>query len=65
MTRPEAAEYLRTTVGALEQHATRGTGPTYSKPSGGRGRVLYRREDLDAWVEAHLVTSPHKPVPAA
>lgn len=47
MTREEAAAYLRVTRGHLANLASEGAGPRYAV-----GRpILYRREDLDAWVE--------------
>ena len=55
MTRQEAADYLGISSDSLAQMATRGTGPRYAKLSGRMTR--YRIEDLDAWIEAHLVES--------
>lgn len=45
----EAADYLRTTVKALQHHRADGTGPRFSKV----GRVVrYRCTDLDAWLQS-------------
>lgn len=52
--RPGAADYLKLTVSTLEKMASRKTGPAYIKLSG--RAVRYRRSDLDAWVEQHVVT---------
>jgi len=56
MTTPEAANYLRLAVRTLEDLRLRGTGPKFARLGNGRA-VRYRREDLDAWVEASLVAS--------
>ena len=45
---PEAARFLGLSGRTLEKHRTYGTGPRYSKLG---GRVVYRLEDLQAWVE--------------
>lgn len=50
-TAEEAAEFLRTTTQRLAQDRYLGTGPRFVKH--GR-RVLYRWEDLNAYVEANL-----------
>lgn len=55
LTRKQAAEYLDLTEATLAQMATRGTGPRFSKLN--ERLVRYRLEDLDAWIEAHLVDS--------
>lgn len=48
----DAAAYLRKAPRTLEQWRHQGRGPAYSKS----GRtVLYRRRDLDAWVDANRV----------
>lgn len=56
MNRKEAAEYLGTTEENLAQHATRGTGPKYSKPT--ERMVRYFQEDCDAWLRGHMVEEP-------
>lgn len=48
-----AAVYMDTTEGTLSTWRYLGKGPRYYKV--GR-RVVYRRSDLDAWLEAHAVT---------
>lgn len=47
-----AAAYLALSPRTLEKWRTRGTGPAYSRI--GR-RVVYRRDDLDAFVAARTV----------
>ena len=44
---PEAARFLGLSGRTLEKHRTYGTGPKYAKIG---GRVVYRLEDLQAWV---------------
>lgn len=43
---PEAARLLKISARTLEKHRYQGTGPMFSKIG---GRVIYSREDLDAW----------------
>ena len=50
LTISEAAEVLRAPVATLRHWRHLGTGPHSFRL--GR-RVLYRRDELDAWVEAH------------
>lgn len=50
----EAADYIRMPEKTLYQHNSRGTGPRRIRV--GR-RVLYRKADLDAWLESHEVES--------
>ncbi len=45
---PEAARFLGLSGRTLEKHRTYGTGPRYSKLG---GRVVYRIDDLQAWVD--------------
>jgi predicted DNA-binding transcriptional regulator AlpA len=45
---PEAARFVGLSIRTLEKHRTYGTGPRYSKLG---GRVVYRIEDLQAWVD--------------
>lgn len=45
---PEAARFLGLSGRTLEKHRTYGTGPRYSKLG---GRVVYRVDDLQAWVD--------------
>jgi predicted DNA-binding transcriptional regulator AlpA len=54
----EAADYLKVTVQTLARWrmARPGKGPPYCKL--GRGLVRYRREDLEAWVQAAQSPAP-------
>lgn len=45
----EAAIYLRISERALESFRSNGAGPPYRKHG---GRVVYHRDDLDAWSRA-------------
>jgi predicted DNA-binding transcriptional regulator AlpA len=45
---PEAARFVGLSGRTLEKHRCYGTGPRYSKIG---GRVVYRVEDLQAWVQ--------------
>ncbi len=45
---PEAARFLGLSGRTLEKHRTYGTGPRYSKLG---GRVVYRLDDLQVWVD--------------
>lgn len=51
LTTPEAAKYLRLSPKTLETKRSRGGGPPYIKL--GR-RVVYRRTDLDKWLESRV-----------
>ena len=55
----EAAKIVRLSPRTLERLRTYGTGPRYLKPGKGvRSRVLYRLQDLEAWVEtAHFAST--------
>lgn len=55
LTRQALAQRLGISEEALAQMATRGTGPRYVKLSG--RLVRYRMSDVNAWLEANLVTS--------
>jgi len=55
---PEAARFLGLSGRTLEKHRTYGTGPRYSKLG---GRVVYRVEDLQAWVERGAKASTSDP----
>jgi len=63
LTRTEAADYLGVNEQTLAMMAMRGTGPRYSKLSG--RLVRYRVSDLDAWVEAHMMSDTKTPVKPA
>jgi len=53
--RREAAQYLGVSYSSLAAWAsTKGGGPAYCKLNGG-GRVVYRKADLDAWLEKQVV----------
>jgi len=52
---PDAARYLGISVSKLAKLRMRhnhGCGPRYAKLA---GVVIYRRQDLDAWLSEHLV----------
>jgi len=49
MTSAEAAEYRRVSKSTLAKERMRGDGPPYTCI---RGRVFYRRGDIDAFLEA-------------
>ena len=49
---PDAAVHLGLSPRTLEKHRCYGTGPVYHKLG---GRIVYRREDLDAWAEQGLL----------
>ncbi|MEM7480301.1 MAG: helix-turn-helix domain-containing protein [Acidobacteriota bacterium] len=55
---PLAAEYLGLAPATLETLRSRGGGPPFVKL--GR-RVVYRREDLDVWLEDRRCTSTSDP----
>ncbi len=52
MTTEQATKYLGLNKRRLEVLRSQGGGPVYAKL--GRN-VRYRRSDLDAWVDAHIV----------
>ena len=61
-----AAKYLGRSEQFLEIARHRGGGPRYSQPGGARGRVVYRRSDLDAYVANGLRDhTPPQPQPKA
>ena len=51
---PEAARFVGLSIRTLEKHRIYGTGPRYSKLG---GRVVYRIEDLQAWVDGAVRAS--------
>ena len=53
LNRSNAAKYLGIATGTLSRWACEGKGPKYIK----RGRVWYRKEDLDAWLADGEVSS--------
>ncbi|MGH6661159.1 MAG: helix-turn-helix transcriptional regulator [Rhodospirillales bacterium] len=54
LTQHEAAAYLRLSPRTLERHRVAGTGPAFVKA--GR-RILYRRDEIDAWAAQRTFTS--------
>ncbi|MCQ9156819.1 helix-turn-helix transcriptional regulator [Acidomonas methanolica] len=63
---PEASRFVGLSIRTLEKHRIYGTGPRYSKLG---GRVVYRVDELQAWVEsgarAHTSDSAARTVPPA
>lgn len=56
MTPDEAATYVRRSPRTLEEYRINKTGPAYLKlGSSKRSNVLYRKQDLDTWLESFLV----------
>lgn len=55
---PEAARFLSLSHRTLEKHRCYGTGPRYSKVG---GRVVYRVDDLQAWVDRGIKSSTSDP----
>ncbi len=53
-----AARFVGLSIRTLEKHRIYGTGPRYSKLG---GRVVYRVEDLQAWVESGAKASTSDP----
>jgi hypothetical protein len=52
LTTAEAAHLLRLSDRTLERFRVEGTGPRYVKAGpGNRARVLYRKDDLEAWLD--------------
>lgn len=50
----DAARYLGLSAATLRNWRWRGRGPRFVKIGGPRGRVAYRPEDLDAYVQSRL-----------
>lgn len=55
LTQEEAADYLRVTVAALRKWRREGYGPPAYQPIN-QGKVYFRRDQLDGWIEAGLMT---------
>src|ERR1700740_3377999 len=55
---PEAARFVGLSIRTLEKHRIYGTGPRYSKLG---GRVVYRLEDLQTWVDSAVKASTSDP----
>lgn len=51
----EAAAYLRTSTSTLAKYRTRGNGPAFIRQSS--RKTLYRKADLDAWLNARTYSS--------
>jgi len=54
LTVKDAAAYLHVTPLTLARWRKAGTGPNWSQPG---KKVLYRKSDLDAWVDARSVVA--------
>ncbi|WP_073927777.1 helix-turn-helix domain-containing protein [Streptomyces sp. CB03911] len=58
LTPAEVAGLTKLSVSTLKDKRWRGTGPTYTKLSPGRGgRVRYRRRDVEAWMNGEQIAS--------
>jgi predicted DNA-binding transcriptional regulator AlpA len=55
---PEAARFVGLSIRTLEKHRIYGTGPRYAKLG---GRVVYRLEDLQGWVDSAVKASTSDP----
>lgn len=55
ITSSEYAEMTRRTQEAVRTERHRGLGPKAYRVG---GRVLYKRSDVDAWLEQHVVINP-------
>lgn len=55
LTTAELAERWKMSANTLRSWRLRGEGPRYVRPSGGKGKVLYRLEDVIAWEEKHTI----------
>jgi predicted DNA-binding transcriptional regulator AlpA len=55
---PEASRFVGLSIRTLEKHRIYGTGPRYAKLG---GRVVYRLEDLQTWVESGFKASTSDP----
>lgn len=53
----EAAEYLSMKEGTLNVWRSKGKGPKFYKPSGGRGNIYYYKSDLDAFVKGEATAN--------
>ena len=58
LTRLEAAALCRLKVQTLAAWASQGRGPTFIRVGGGpRGKVLYSRAEIEAWLAGRVVRS--------
>jgi predicted DNA-binding transcriptional regulator AlpA len=48
----EASEYVGLAAGTLANMRTRGDGPKFRKIA---GRIRYDRQDIDIWIESHVL----------
>ena len=55
---PDAAKFVGLSIRTLEKHRIYGTGPRYSKLG---GRVVYRLDHLQAWVDSAAKASTSDP----
>jgi predicted DNA-binding transcriptional regulator AlpA len=55
---PDAARFVGLSIRTLEKHRIYGTGPRFSKLG---GRVVYRIDDLQAWVDGAVKSSTSDP----
>ena len=55
---PEAARFVGLSIRTLEKHRIYGTGPRYSKLG---GRVVYRVDELQTWVDSGAKASTSDP----
>jgi len=67
ITTTEAAQQLRIQPQTLRVWRLQGIGPQYVRLGGGgaRGRVLYRVEDIDAWLASRTARSTSEETVAA
>lgn len=60
LTSREAAAYLRTSVPTLERWRAAGVGPRFTRCG---QRILYHRQDLDAWLANQRTDFALRPLP--
>ena len=65
MSRAEAAEYLRISIRKLDYLAEAGELKLIKLGEGKRSRVLYRRKDIDEFVESNIVCDREEAAKAA
>lgn len=61
-TKRQAAAYLSLGTSTLDRLRITGRGPAYSRPL---RKIIYRGDDLDAWVESHMQQSTSENTAAA
>lgn len=54
LTPAEAAEILRVSVSALDRWRANGGGPRFVRIGAGKGRIRFRRSDIDSFVEERV-----------